>query len=230
MEKNSESNSEPLLRIAIVEDHLLIRKSMKMLINSFEGMEVVIDADNGQTFLEQVRACPIDIVLLDIQMPVMNGYEACQKLLQFNPDLKVLIVSQLTTKQSIHRIMSIGAHGYFTKNSAPEELEAAIRSLYTHGYYFGSELGSVLREAILWDKKNVAEKVNLNHDLSVRELEVVALMCKEMSSEEIGAQLFISIRSVEAHRRNIMEKTCSHNVIGIILYALKRKLINIEEL
>lgn len=230
MEKSIDINARPLLRIAIVEDHLLIRKSMKMLINSFEGMEVVIDAGNGQTFLDEVATCSIDIVLLDIQMPVMNGYEACKHLLQWHSDVKVLVVSQFTTKQSIHRIMTIGAHGYFTKNSAPEELEAAIRSLYTHGYYFGSELGSVLREAILWDKKNVVEKVNLNHKLSDRELEIIGLMCKEMSSEEIGTQLFISGRSVEAHRRNIMEKTSSQNVIGIILYVLKRKLINLKEL
>lgn len=230
MEKNTDNNTQPLLKIAIVEDHLLIRKSMKVLINSFEGMEVVIDAGNGQTFLDEIVTCPVDIVLLDIQMPVMNGYETCKKLLQLNPDIKVLIVSQLTTKQSIHRIMSFGAHGYFTKNSAPEEVEAAIRSVNSHGYYFGSELGSVLREAILWDKKNVVEKVNLNHKLSDRELEIIGLIFKEMSSEEIGNQLFISIRSVEAHRRNIMEKTCSQNVIGIILYVLKRKLINLQEL
>ena len=230
MEKNILSNNQPLLRIAIVEDHLLIRKSMTMLINSFDGMEVVLEADNGQNFLDQIDNCPIDIVLLDIQMPVMNGYEACKHLLHAHPDVKVLVVSQLTTKQSIHRIMTIGAHGYFTKNSAPIELEAAIRSLYSHGYYFGSELGSVLREAILWDKKNNEEKVNLNHKLSDRELEVIGLICKEMTSEEIGAHLFINIRSVEAHRRTIMEKTSSKNIVGIILYVLKRKLITLEEL
>jgi len=230
MKKSIDIKSQPLLRIAIVEDHLLIRKSMKMLINSFEGMEVVLDADNGQTFLDAVATCPIDVVLLDVQMPVMNGYEACKHVLERHKDVKVLIVSQFTTKQSIHRMMNIGAHGYFTKNSNPEELEAAIRSLHTHGYYFGSELGSILREAILWDKKNVVEKVDSNHKLSDRELEIIGLMCKEMSSEEIAEQLFINIRSVEAHRRNIMEKTSSHNVIGIILYVLKRKLINLEEL
>lgn len=220
----------PLLRVAIVEDHLLIRKSMVMLIDSFEGMKVVLDADNGESFLKQIATCPVDIVLLDIQMPVMNGYETCKHLLQVYPDVKVLIVSQLTTKQSIHKIMEIGAHGYFTKNSAPEQLEMAIRNLYEHGYYFGSELGSVLREAILWDKKYVKDKIITDNKLTDRELQIVGMMCKEMTSQEIAAQLFISVRSVEAHRRSIMEKTYSQNVIGVVLYVLKRGLISLEEL
>jgi two-component system, NarL family, response regulator DegU len=230
MKKKVVVASNPSLRIAIVEDHLLIRKGLVLLINSFEGMQVVLEASNGQVFLDLLPDCVIDVVLLDIQMPIMNGYEACKHLLQLYPDVKVLVVSQLTTKQSIHRIMSIGAHGYFTKNSAPEELESAIRSLYAHGYYFGSELGSVLREAILWDKKNVREKIIPDVKLSDRELEIIGMMCKEMTSEEIAAQLFISVRSVEAHRRSMMEKTYSQNVIGIILYVLKRKLLVLEEL
>ena len=227
---NLKNETIPSLRIAIVEDHLLIRKSMVMLINSFKGMHVVIDADNGEFFLDAIKTCPVDIVLLDIQMPIMNGYETCKHLLHKYPDVKVLIVSQLTTKQSIHKIMEIGAHGYFTKNSAPEQLEVAITSIYNHGFYFGSELGAVLREAILWDKKNSKEKVLSESKLTDRELEIMVMMCKEMTSQEIGAQLFISGRSVESHRRNLMEKTCSQNVIGIVMYALKRGLVSLEEL
>lgn len=230
MKKNTNTKLNPKLRIAIVEDHLLIRKSMVMLINSFEGMEVVIDADNGQVFLDLIDSCPVDVVLIDIQMPVMNGYETCKHLFKLHPNMKVLVVSQLTTKQSLHKIMEIGAHGYFTKNSAPEQLETAIRSLYDNGYYFGSELGSVLREAILWDKKNAKEKIITENKLTSRELEIINMMCKEMTSQEIADQLFISIRSVEAHRRSLMEKTYSQNVIGIVLYALKRKLISLDEI
>lgn len=230
MKKKVVLDVAPLLRVAIVEDHLLIRKSMVMLIDSFEGMKVVLDADNGDTFLKQIAKCPVDIVLLDIQMPVMNGYETCKHLLQIYPGVKVLIVSQLTTKQSIHKIMEIGAHGYFTKNSAPEQLETAIRNLYERGYYFGSELGSVLREAILWDKKYMKDKIITDNKLTDRELQIVGMMCKEMTSQEIAAQLFISVRSVEAHRRSIMEKTYSQNVIGVVLYVLKRGMISLKEL
>jgi two-component system, NarL family, response regulator DegU len=229
MKETTLSAVNPTLRIAIVEDHLLIRKSMVMLINSFKGMQVVLDTDNGQSFLEQIESCSVDVVLLDIQMPIMNGYETCKHLLQLYPDIKVLIVSQLTTKQSIHKIMEIGAHGYFTKNSAPEQLETAIQCLYDNGYYFGSELGSVLREAILWDKKQVKEKIITENKLTDRELQIINMMCKEMTSQEIATQLFISVRSVEAHRRSIMEKTYSQNVIGIVLYVLKRKLISLDE-
>jgi two-component system, NarL family, response regulator DegU len=228
--KKTTANPKPKLRIAIVEDHLLIRKSMVMLINSFKGMQVVLDSDNGKDFLEQIKSCLVDIVLLDIQMPVMNGFETCKNLLQQYPDIKVLVVSQLTTKQSIHKIMEIGAHGYFTKNSAPEQLETAIRRLYENGYYFGSELGSVIRDAILWDNKNTEVKTNQNNNLTNGELQIIVMMCKEMSSNEIANQLFISVRTVDAHRRSIMDKTYSQNVIGIILFALKRKLISLDDL
>ena len=230
MKKNTTIDLKPKLRVAIVEDHLLIRKSMVMLINSFKDMQVVLDVDNGLSFLEQIKSCPVDVALLDIQMPKMNGYEACKHLLKLYPNIKVLIVSQLTTKQSIHKIMEIGAHGYFTKNSAPEQLETAIRCLYDNGYYFGSELGSVLREAILWNKKNVKKRIIPENKLTDRELQIISMMCKEMTSHEISAQLFISIRSVDAHRRSIMEKTYSQNVIGVVLYVLKRGLVSLEEL
>lgn len=142
-----------MLRIGIVDDHLLFRKSMTLLINSFEGMRVVIDAENGKQFLGQLSTNVIDVVLLDIQMPVMDGYETCKLLLSRFPEVKILIISQLTSRESIHKIMELGAHGYFTKNTNPEQLELAIRSMHEEGFYFGLELGTVIKEALLWEVK-----------------------------------------------------------------------------
>lgn len=230
MKEKSILEAEPLLRIAIVEDYILIRKSMMMLVDSFKGMKVVLDAGNGDSFLKQIVTCPVDIVLLDIQMPVMDGYETCRRLLKKYPEIKVLIVSQLITSQSIHKIMEIGAHGYFTKNSVPEKLEMAIRNLHKNGYYFGSEVDTVLRESILIEKKNFRDSIISEKKLTERELQVVSMICKAMTSQEIANQLFISVRSVEAHRRSIMEKTYSQNVIGVVLYVLKRGLISLDEL
>lgn len=218
-----------MLRIGIVDDHKLFRKSLSLLINSYENMEVAIDAENGREFLDQLEDTEIDLVLLDIQMPVMDGYDTCKILHESHPDIKILIVSQLTTKESIHKIMELGAHGYFTKNSDPEQLEYAIRSLHERGFYFGQELGSVLREAILWEKKNPPKPINSDIALTARELEIIKMASKELSSGEIADRLCINIRTVETHRKRIMEKTHSRNFIGVVLFALKHNYLSTDD-
>ncbi|MEC4004876.1 response regulator transcription factor [Flavobacterium sp. SUN052] len=220
-----------LIRVGIVDDHLLFRRSLTLLIDSFKGMKVEVDAENGSVFLNKLENNSVDVVLLDIQMPVMDGYETCKHLLTQFPLVKILIVSQLSTRESIHKIMEIGAHGYFTKNSNPNQLELAIKSLHEQGFYFGLELGSVIKEAMLWESKNA---LNINNPiidkLSERELQIIMMICKEMKSKEIADKLFINIRTVESHRKNILDKTNSKNFIGVILYALKRQMISFEDL
>jgi DNA-binding NarL/FixJ family response regulator len=218
-------------RVAIVDDHLLYRKSMTLLVNSFEGIHVIVDAENGQDFLDLLEDNLIDVVLLDIQMPVLDGYQTCKKLQENYPDLKILIVSQLSTRESIHRIMELGAHGYFTKNSNPEQLETAIKSVVEKGFYFGLELSSVVKEAMFWQQNNpnTLEEEEIS-TLSLRELQIVKLICSEKRSKEIADELFINVRTVEAHRKNIMDKTKTKNFIGVLLYALKNEILTIEEL
>lgn len=219
-----------MLRVGIVDDHLLFRKSMTLLINSFEGMHVEIDAENGKLFLGKLHSQSVDVVLMDIQMPVMDGYETCKRLLSLFPEIKILIVSQLSTRESIHKIMELGAHGYFTKNSNPEQLEQAIRSVHEEGFYFGTELGAVIKEAMLWEKNNKLELVHAKELLSDRELQIIKMVCREMKSKEIADELFINIRTVESHRKHIMDKTNAKNFIGVVLYALRYDILTVEEL
>lgn len=220
-----------MLRIGIVDDHKLFRKSLSLLINSYENMEVAIDAENGKVLLEKLAVTPIDLVLLDIQMPEMDGYETCKLLHVLYPDIKILIVSQTTTKESIHKIMECGAHGYFTKNSDPEQLEHAINSLAERGFYFGLELGSVLREAILWEKKNPPKPaIDSDIGLTTREMEIIKMASQELSSSQIADRLCINVRTVETHRKRIMEKTQSKNFIGVVLFALKHNYLTTGDL
>ena len=219
-----------MLRIGIVDDHKLFRKSLGLLINSFEGMTVVIDAENGRIFLDSLATTAVDLVLLDIQMPEMNGYETCVALHRTHPEIMILIVSQLTTKESIHKIMELGANGYFTKNSDPDQLEYAIRSLHQNGYYFGMELGSVLREAMLWEKKFPSAPDISGNRLSAREVEILKMAAQEYSSGEIGVRLFITLRTVESHRKRIMQKTGAKNIVGAVLFAIKQRYFLLEEL
>lgn len=217
--------------VALVDDHQLFRKSLSMLLNAFEGISTVFDTDNGLELLDFLKTSPLDIVLLDLQMPLMDGYEVCRKLKEQYPSVKIIILSQLNTKEAIYKVMDLGANGFFTKNSPPEQLEAAIKSVMEKDYYFDLELSSVIREAMQWDKKSPVISFNANCiNFSKREIEIVTLSCKEFSSKEIAGKLFISVRTVEKHRNHIMEKTNSKNFIGAILFALKKNLITLDSI
>lgn len=219
-----------MIRIALVDDHLLFRKSLASLLNSSEDFDIIYDTDNGLLFLEYVKARNIDVVLLDIQMPILNGFEVCKQLKIINSEIKILIISQLTSKEVIHHVMECGADGFCSKNSSPEHLEIAIRKIMEHDYYFDNELGSVIRDAILWDK-NEGQSYDFTKSISLteREIDIIKMACAEYSSKEIANKLFISTRTVENHRKRIMEKTQAKNFIGVILYALKINAINIED-
>jgi len=223
------------MKVAIVDDHQLFRKSLAHLLNSFDGIDVVFQANNGKEFLSNIDEYEIDLVLLDIQMPEMDGFQTCRVLRDKYPNMYVLIISQLTTKESIHRVMELGAHGFFTKNSDPDQLQNAIISIKEKGYYFGNELGSVIREVMLWEKKNIPNLYDSlaeidENCLSTREIEIIKLVSNGKSSKEISEILSITVRTVETHRKHIMEKTNSKNFIGVVIFALKYQLIALEEI
>ena len=220
-----------MIRIALVDDHQLFRKSLTSLLNSSDDFEIIYDTDDGLHFIEYAKAVNIDVVLLDIQMPILSGFEVCKQLKMMNQEIKILIISQLTSKEVIHYVMECGADGFCSKNSSPEHLEIAIRKIMEHDYYFDNELGSVIRDAILWDKNS-----NLYFDFSKsvtftkREVEIIKMVCREMSTKQIANSLFISSRTVDNHKKNIMNKTQTKNFVGVILFALKINAISLEDL
>ncbi len=220
-----------MITVALVDDHQLFRKSLSLLLNSFENISAVFDTDDGKQLLNFLEGSTLDVALLDLQMPLMDGYEVC-KLLRINyPHVKIIIVSQLTTKEAIHKVMELGANGFFTKNSPPEQLEVAIKNVIERDYYFDLELSAVIREAILWEKRLPGNSLNINfNSFSKREIEIIVLSCREYSSKEMASRLYISVRTVEKHRNHIMEKANSKNFIGAILYALKNNFISLEDI
>ncbi|TGD58250.1 response regulator transcription factor [Flavobacterium humi] len=218
-----------MLQIGLVDDHRLFRKSLALLIAAIDGAEVALQAGDGNEFLEQLESVPIDLVLLDIQMPGMDGYETCKQLRKRYPEIKILIISQLTTKESIHKVMELGANGFFSKDAEPEKLEKAILGIKTKDYFFDDDLASVIREAILWEKRLPLNLLASPVPITRREMDVIRLACKEMSSYEIADKLCINVRTVETHRKRIMEKTNSKNFIGVVLFALRHGLLLLEE-
>jgi DNA-binding NarL/FixJ family response regulator len=163
-------------------------------------------------------------------MPIINGYDVCKQAKSLDSDLKVVILSQLTSKEAVHQVMEIGANGYFTKNSSPDILEDAIRNVFDKDYYFDIALSTVIREALLWKRKRNTFFDTPSVHLTTREIEIIQLATKEKCSKEIADLLNISTRTVEKHRKHIMEKTDSKNFIGVILYALKKDIISLDDL
>lgn len=218
-----------MIKVALVDDHQLFRKSLVLLLTAFENITVVFETDNGNELLSFIETSEIDVLLLDLQMPFMDGFEVCKRVKYLDSTIKVLILSQLSSKEAIHQIMEVGADGYFTKNTSPELLENAIRNLLNKNYFFDMQLGDVIREAILWEnKRTYYTKLTSSVYLTSREIEIVNLASQEKCSKEIADILCISVRTVEKHRKHIMEKTQSKNFIGVILFALKSNIIALE--
>ncbi len=218
-----------MLRIAVTDDHTLFRKSLSFLINSFKNMEVVLEASNGQELLEKLKHQSIDILLLDLQMPKMDGFQTYQRLNTEYPDIKVLVLTFLNEVEIIRKIMELGVHGYFTKNTDPNELERALLKLNEDGFYFEKSLANII--------KDIIEKPPLNISIeqqpvtfTERETEILRLTLKEYSGIEIADTLYISPKTVEKHKRNLMEKTQSKNFIGVIMYAFSYEILSLNEL
>lgn len=217
-----------MLRIAIADDHALFRKSLKLLIGSFENMEIVAGASNGAELLEKLQTVTADILLLDLQMPEMDGFETCDKINELYPHMKILVLTLISEEDTIKKIMDMRVNGYFTKNTDPHELEKAIWKLQDNGFYFEKSLTSVI-ENILNNRTNTAEEP-APPAITEREMDIIRLAVKEFSGKEIADQLGISLKTVETHKRNLMEKTNAKNFIGVITYALSNELIFLTEL
>jgi DNA-binding NarL/FixJ family response regulator len=216
------------LRIGITDDHALFRKSLRFLINSFDKMEVVLEAENGIDLLEKLKTKTIDVLLLDLQMPEMDGFSTCHKLYELYPEIKILVLTHLDEQETIRKILSLSIQGYFTKNTEPQELKNAILKLSDNGFYFEKNLTSIIR--FVEDNPETEIEPENFEPFTQREMQVMKLTIKELSGLEIADKLCISPKTVEKHKRNLMEKTNSKNFIGVIKYALLNQLITLKEI
>lgn len=220
-----------MFKIALVDDHELFRKSLIFVLEKLNTIEVVFDTNDGTLLLQYLQNNTIDLVLLDIQMPIMDGFTLCKKIKQLNSEIKILTVSQLTTKESIHQIFESGANGFFSKNSSTDSFKEAVLSMIEKDYYFDISLSDVVKEAMIWKKKQDNRNLILDKDiLSPREKEIIFWSAKGLTCQQIAEQLFISKRTVEAHRKTIMEKTSCLNIIEVVVFGLKERIITLDDL
>jgi len=212
-----------MIKISLVDDHKLFRSGINALLSTNGTYKVVSESDNGKAFIDIVQEAQPEIVMMDLEMPEMDGMETTKVLKEKFPEVKVIMLSMHDDEKFIAHMMSIGARGYLLKNADPEEIELAINSVAETGYFF-TDLVSRATLQGLTNGGKVKPSFKPGNDLTERELEVLQLICREKTAAEIGEALFISPRTVEGHRNNIILKTGARNTAGIVVFAMKNGL------
>jgi DNA-binding NarL/FixJ family response regulator len=210
------------IQIIIVDDHQLFRNGLKILLNSFPEFEVTGEAANGEEFLKLLKNVQADIALMDIKMPEMDGIEATRRGLKMCPGINIIALSMYGEEEYYYKMVDAGAKGFLLKDSDISEVKEAILTIAKGGSFFSQEL---LYHVIQKIKHRELESKSAN--LSKREKEILIKICEGSSNQEIAEALFISKRTVDKHRANLLGKTNSKNTASLILFAIRNKLIEI---
>lgn len=215
--------------ISLIDDQQLFRGGLASLIRSVPGFNLVSEAGNGREFLDQLEAGgPVPhIALVDMDMPVMNGVELNAALQKQYPSIKVIVLSVYNQERFIGKMIEAGACGYLTKNCEIEELITAINTAHKSGFYFNQETLQAMRKASQYKSSDLRNISNISIDLTPREKEILELLCKEFTNIEIGEKLFLSPRTVEGHRNNLLAKTGCRNTAGLVIFAIRNGIYNI---
>lgn len=209
-----------MVRIVLADDHQLILDGLKSLIEKVADFRVVAEARNGKELIDVLSAIKADVALVDIDMPVLSGIDAMKELKQIASEVKCIALTMHKESGMVQRALQAGASGYLLKNTDQDKLIAAIRSVMNGEKILGEGLkdGAVASDS---GRTEVATDLHLSNDLTDRELEVLKMIARGMSNKEIGEALFISHRTVDTHRTNLMKKLNVHNIAGLIRYAIR---------
>jgi DNA-binding NarL/FixJ family response regulator len=213
---------EKTIKVFIVDDHEIFRNGLKMVFARNEEMEITGEAESGEEFLTRQNTIDSDVVLMDIKMNGINGIETTKKALGKNPGLKVLVLSTFGEEEFLHQMINAGAKGFLLKNVDKETLFGAIKLINQGQNYFSPELLPFFTNKFINPNNNDRDEA-----LTKRELEVLQLIAEGFSNSEIADKLFISIRTVDTHKNNLISKTGSKNIVSLLIYAIKNKIISI---
>jgi DNA-binding NarL/FixJ family response regulator len=211
-----------IVKILIADDHKIIRDGISSLLKGNKQFRIVANAENGLQVLKILETVAIDLIIMDISMPEMNGIEATKKVKKLFPDVLILILSMYNEEQYVREVFNSGASGYILKNSGKRELINAITNIFNGKPHFSPEITQAYIQSI---NKPEVKEIKLAESLSAREIEVLQLMVDEYANQEIADKLFISIRTVDAHRRNLINKTGVKSTAGLIKYAIVNKIV-----
>ena len=215
------------IKIILVDDHNLFRESLSFLLSKSKNIEVMAEAENGEVFLDILDTKLPDVVLMDINMPKIDGIEATKKALELYPQLKIIALSMNGDEAYYYKMIQAGAKGFVLKKASSDELEEAILTVINGNDFFSPELMKSIIINFGTTKKIITEKETKFVHFTNRENEVLKLICDGLTTKEISNRLYISIRTVEGHKSRIMDKLNAQNTANIIIQAIKNKLIEI---
>lgn len=218
------------INIALADDELLFLQGLKAILGNEEHINILFDAKDGEELIKQLRDAKTlpEIVVTDLKMPNLNGVEVTKIIHKEFPKIKVIALTSYFSKPFILNMISIGAVAYLAKNSTPALMIKTIEEVYEKGFYYDGKVMQYVHESITNPKdKKIKSTFDTNY-FTKREIEVLELICKQYTTVDIGEKLFISPRTVEGHRNNLLLKTESKNVAGLVIYALKNKLVSLD--
>jgi DNA-binding NarL/FixJ family response regulator len=212
------------MKILLVDDHKLIRDAIFSYLENDADFNVVGQVSNGQEAIDFLAGNNVDVIMMDINMPVMDGVAGTEIITKKWPDVKVLALTMMSDNQHIKQMMNAGALGYILKNCTEEEVKEALNTVNAGDTYYSTEVTETVMASMMKRKPMKTSHMVVDIPLTEREKEVLRLIIKEYSNQEIADELFISPRTVDAHKRNLLEKTGSKNVAGLVLYAIDKQL------
>jgi DNA-binding NarL/FixJ family response regulator len=216
------------IRIGIADDHQIVRDGIKILLEDEPGFDIAGEAENGKEAVELCDAKELDLMIMDITMPVTDGIEATKIIKKNHPGVKILALTMLSEDQHIRKMIKAGASGYILKSSGREELINAVKTIIDGQHYFSDDATQAILQKLISPNVEKA-KSDDNIHITDRELEVLKLILNELTNQEIAEKLFVSVRTVDAHRRNLLQKTGAKNTAGLVKYALQNKLFDTND-
>lgn len=218
------------INIALADDELLFLQGLKAILGNEEHINILFDAKDGEDLIQQLREAKTlpEIVVTDLKMPNLNGVEVTKIIHKEFPNIKVIALTSYFSKPFILNMISIGAVAYLAKNSTPALMIKTIEEVADKGFYYDGKVMQYVHESITNPKDKKTKSTFDTNYFTKREIEVLNLICKQFTTNDIGEKLFISPRTVEGHRNNLLLKTESKNVAGLVIYALKNKLVSLD--
>lgn len=212
--------------IALADDHLLIRNALVELINRFPGFKVIFDTSNGKEFIDGIQTFgPPDIALIDINMPVMDGFETTEYLARQFPEIKCVALSVEDNEESIIKMLRLGAKGYLLKDTDTSQFILALSEIRDKGYYHSDLVSNTLLKSL---HKPAEVKNKIQSQFQAREEEFIKLACTEMTYKEIADQMCLSPRTIDGYRESLFLKLEVKSRVGLVLFAIKNNLVNIH--
>jgi DNA-binding NarL/FixJ family response regulator len=222
------TENEELIQVIIADDHVLYRAGVKNALSSKKNIKIIAEADNGLHLLNLLKGIQPDVILLDIQMPIMDGIATLPEIKKLYPRIRVIMLTMMDDQSMITKLMELGANSYLTKTSDSEVIYEAIKTCYEQEFYFNSLTNKALLNNL---RQKTPSSIKLQQEdatLSEKEITVLRLMCEEKSTREIAEAVDLSPRTIEAIRDKLKTKTGAKSTAGLIMFAVKNKLLEEE--